>query len=337
MRLLIVTQVVDTTDPVLGFFHEWIKGVAARTESVMVICLKRGVFDLPANVTVVSLGKEDHVGRTTYIIRFLRYIVSFRKEYDKVFVHMNQEYIVLGGLIWKLLSKDIFFWRNHVYGNILTRFACLLSQTVFYTSPDSFTARYKKSMKMPVGIVVTDRETNLIRDELAYVVVSRISPIKQIDIIVRQFIKAIRLNPALSLKIYGGPLPGGEAYDREIRSLIEDQPHIKMMGPVEHAAVPRLYSASGFFINMTGKGSYDKTLLEALAYGSIPISNNPVISDIVGDPYCIHPHEDVSNKILLSAQTSLDQRNAVRVRGRAYVLEAHSLPVLIDTLMKKIS
>src|SRR3989344_8687589 len=58
MRLLIVTQKIDRDDDLLGFFHQWICEFARHCESVTVICLEKGEYALPANVRVLSLGKE---------------------------------------------------------------------------------------------------------------------------------------------------------------------------------------------------------------------------------------------------------------------------------------
>src|SRR5580704_11376753 len=97
MRLLICTQAVDLDDPVLGFFHRWIAELSKRCERVHVICLKEGRHELPANVFVHSLGKEGGRSRVKYLLNFYRYIRELRGEYDAVFVHMNSEYVVLGG------------------------------------------------------------------------------------------------------------------------------------------------------------------------------------------------------------------------------------------------
>ena len=59
MRLLVVTQIVDTNDSNLGFFHAWLQRIAAQVDSMIVLCLKKGEYQLPANVTVLSLGKEQ--------------------------------------------------------------------------------------------------------------------------------------------------------------------------------------------------------------------------------------------------------------------------------------
>ena len=102
MKLLIITQKVDKQDAVLGFFHRWLLEFTKNFEKITVICLERGVFDLPHNAKVLSLGKEQGKSRVKYLWNFYKYIWSERKNYDTVFVHMNQEYVLLGAPIWKI-------------------------------------------------------------------------------------------------------------------------------------------------------------------------------------------------------------------------------------------
>ena len=64
MKLLIVTQAIDSEHPILGFFHRWVEEFAKHCEHVHVICLQAGKHSLPANVTVHSLGKERITERT---------------------------------------------------------------------------------------------------------------------------------------------------------------------------------------------------------------------------------------------------------------------------------
>src|SRR3989344_2157532 len=96
-RLLIITQIIDVEDPVLGFFHDWVVEFSKHFQSIIAIALKTAKANLPENVKVLSLGKEKGKSRIKCIFNFLRYIVRNRRDYDAVFVHMNQEYILLGG------------------------------------------------------------------------------------------------------------------------------------------------------------------------------------------------------------------------------------------------
>src|SRR3989338_7648361 len=70
MKLLIITQKVNQEDSVLGFFHSWIREFASRFEEVTVICLEKGVYNLPENVEVFSLGKEEYKIQDTKKIFF---------------------------------------------------------------------------------------------------------------------------------------------------------------------------------------------------------------------------------------------------------------------------
>ena len=157
MRLLIVTQKVDKDDPVLGFFCGWIQAFAKKVDNIHVIALEVGEYDMPSNVSVHSLGKKKGsitgiLDRIKYAINFYKIIFRLRKEYDIVFVHMNQEYVLLAGLLWKIFGKKIMLWRNHAKGSFLTSIAVFWCNKVFCTSPSSYTARFKKTKIMPVGI-----------------------------------------------------------------------------------------------------------------------------------------------------------------------------------------
>src|SRR4051812_38865336 len=97
MKLLITTQKVDKNDPEFLFFYRWIEEFATKFSLVTVICLEERKHDLPANVKVFSLGKEQGESKLKYIKRFFSLIWAERANYDSVFVHMNPEYAVLGG------------------------------------------------------------------------------------------------------------------------------------------------------------------------------------------------------------------------------------------------
>src|SRR3989338_7521502 len=182
MKLLVITQKVDKNDPVLGFFHRWLEEFAKHYESIIVICLEKGAYDLPNNVKVLSLGKEDDGSRSEYILKFYKYIWEERENYDAVFVHMNQEYVILAGDLWRLLGKKIYLWRNHAKGNILTDLSVLLSNKVFCTSPQAFTARFKKTEIMPIGVDTEffKHDPNVVRGKNSALFLGRISPVKEV-------------------------------------------------------------------------------------------------------------------------------------------------------------
>ena len=152
MKLLVITQKVNRQDPVLGFFHNWVSKFAGKFERITLIGLENGAYDLPGNVQVYSLGKEVSSSKIKYVFNFYKYIWRERANYDAVFVHMNQEYILLGGLFWRIFGKKVYMWRNHHAGSVLTDLAVSFCKHVFCTSKYSFTAKYPKTILMPVGV-----------------------------------------------------------------------------------------------------------------------------------------------------------------------------------------
>ena len=146
MKLLIITQKVDRNDPILGFFHRWIIEFAKHFESIAVICLFEGEHNLPANVKVLSLGKEEGGARISktlrYIVRFYNYIWRERKNYDAVFVHMNPIYVVLGGVLWRMWKKKISLWYTHKSVDLKLRAAEKFVHFIFTASRSTSCKRY---------------------------------------------------------------------------------------------------------------------------------------------------------------------------------------------------
>jgi glycosyltransferase involved in cell wall biosynthesis len=270
MKLLIVTQKIDKNDPVLGFFVRWVEGFAKYTESIIVICLEKGEYKLPENVKVLSLGKENGHSRLKYIHRFYKYIIGEQQNYDTVFIHMNQEYVILGGLFWRSWGKKVFFWRNHAKGNIFTRIAVFFSDGVFCTSPKSFTAKFAKTKIMPVGIDTEffKPDPNVIREKDSVLMLGRISPVKK----VLEFIDWVK-NKDLKATIAGPILADDKEYGKLVLKSLT--PKIKYIGPVDQEWARRLYQSHEIYANFTLAGSMDKTVVEAAACGAKLEVRNP--------------------------------------------------------------
>lgn len=273
MKLLVITQKVDKNDPVLGFFHRWIEEFAKQFEFVTVICLEKGDYDLPVNVKVLSLGKKTYsqntmiyhsvVQRLKYIFKFYKYIWQERNNYDSVFVHMNQEYVLLGWKFWKLWGKKIFLWRNHAKGSWLTRLAVLFSNKVFCTSPQSYTARFKKTKIMPVGID-TDffkPDPEVFKKPGSILFLGRIAPVKK----VLEFINWVK-SKDFQATIAGPILIEDKEYGELVLKSLTSK--IKYIGPVDQEGAKRLYQSHEIYANFTPAGSMDKTIVEAAACGA---------------------------------------------------------------------
>jgi len=277
MRLLVITQKVNKEDPVLGFFHNWILKFSQEFESIVVICLEKGSYNLPSNVKVLSLGKEEGKSKLGSVTRFYKYVLAEKDNYDAVFVHMNQEYVILAGDFWWALGKKVYLWRNHQYGNLLTNLAVFLSDKVFYTSPSSYTARFKKAKKMPVGID-TDffkPDPSVTRIPNSILFLGRISPVKKVKEFTEWF---DTLGQNFTATVAGEALPKDNGYEMDVRSRASER--IKFIGPVNQDEALKLYQSHETYVNKTPAGSMDKTIFEAAACGMKLIVDNPDAQDI---------------------------------------------------------
>lgn len=340
MNILITTQKVDSADPILGFFHGWLLRFAAHYDKVTVICLYEGVHDLPPNVTVCSLGKERCASRIQYVINFFRYIYMYRKTYDRVFVHMNEEYILLGGVIWRLMGKRIFMWRNHKSGSWKTRFAVMLADKVFYTSPDSFTAQFKNTQSMPVGID-TDffmPDTGLVRS-IDVLYVGRISPIKRIDVLIDALshIKAKGLSVPRTIIV--GPVDNDldMKYKSRLIKLTTDlglDDFIEWRAQAVGKDLVKLYHQSKICVNVTESGSFDKTVVESIAAGCVPlVANQSVVSqwpEHIRSTCSFAGSEDLSRKLQVYAVSTDEERSHV-VQSLKPFVAINSLDTLMES------
>src|SRR3989344_7789407 len=283
MRLLIFTQAVDTNDPVMGFFHGWLREFSRKFEEITVIALKTGALSLPQNVKVHSLGKEKMSNKVVMIFRLL-FLIWRTRDTDAVLVHMNKEYVIAGWLVWKLKGIPVYFWYNHKYADWLARFAMKLSRKVFFTSMHSIGAKLAKAVSMPVGV-----DTELFKNDKpidsrgrTLLSLGRIDPVKKIDVLawaVDNLNKSDKEN--FNFTIAGSPGWGNERYAASIREILKpivDKGHVHFVGNVIHSRTVELFNQNKIFINLTESGSFDKTILEAMACGCLLIFPNKSVS-----------------------------------------------------------
>lgn len=334
MKLLILTQVVDTEDPVLGFFHRWIEEFAKHYEHIHVICLREGAHTLPHNVTVHSLGKEEGASRFTYVLRFYRYIWQLRKEYDAVFVHMNQIYVILGAPLWRLLRKPVGLWYVHKKVSMSLRCAVVLTNYIFTTSPESFGITTKKRHILGHGIdmaqfSLSKKEKH---DVLHVITAGRVSKTKRVKEMIAG-IEALRQSGVQArLTIVGGPVTKeDEQYKEEIERNLPQS--VTLRGNVAHRELADVLHTADVFLNLSDTGSMDKAVLEALASGVPVVTSNPAFKTLLGPSGLFIESNDatvLADHIVRAQKVEID---AVYARVRT----EHSLDRLICCITRELS
>ena len=342
MRLLIVTQVVDRTDPVLGFFHGWLTELATRFEHLEVICLYEGIHDLPSNVRVHSLGKEQGKhSRVSYAARFLWLAWKLRHEYDAVFVHMNQEYLLIGGWLWRLLGKPMYLWRNHYAGSGFTDIAALWCEKVFCTSKHSYTARYHKTVLMPVGID-TDRfyqDEHAVRTAKSILFLARMSPAKRPHLLVEALGTLIGKGVSFTSSIYGSPTENDVGYYENLKHQVEREglhDRVRFYPGVANEKVAGIFRAHDIVVNCSPSGMYDKTLFEAAASGCRVIAVSEDWKEVAGEALSFEDADTLAERLAQLLTAPADEVAMTR-RSLAALAADQSLSRLADQLVKELA
>ena len=341
MRLLICTQKVDINDPILGFFHRWIIEFAKRFESVIVICLEEGRHELPANVHVLSLGKEAGISRAKYIRRFYSYIWDERANYDLVFVHMNQIYVILGGLFWKLWNKKIGLWYTHRAVHLQLRVAVCLADEIFTAAPESFGLKTKKVHVIGHGIDVERfaKEAHYAHEGLRLVSIGRITRIKHLETLIEAVGLLKRESIEVHCTIVGSPVtPDDDSYFTEIKRSVESkglQGAVSFKPAVPQSEIGAYYHGNDLNINLTPTGGIDKVVLEGMAAGCLPIVSNEAFKPIFGA---------YADKLTFKFQDPTDLAGKIRDLWQAdstaivaYLLEKVRADFDVKTVVRKIT
>jgi glycosyltransferase involved in cell wall biosynthesis len=356
MRLLIITQIVDRTDRELGFFHEWLVAFAEKFERITVIGLKVGEYELPANVQVLSLGKPalsgpatgwEHAGlRVQYVTRFYRYIWKYRHDYDAVYIHQNQEYATLGGLLWRMLGKRVTLWRNHYAGSWRTDLAAFFCHKVFCTSKYSYTAKYTQTVIMPVG--VSDRmfypHDDIERIPRSILSLGRIAPSKKLEQLIEAFSLLIQRGVAFTASIVGSVQPEYEEYLADLKAkasvmCARESCSITFLPGAAYREIPEIYSAHDIFVNLSKSGMLDKTMFEAMLCETLVVSCNKDLRGEIRDQFLFEEDNPADLADRLEAMLSLAPDDRLRAAAglRAYAAREHALSQLVLRLHEELS
>ncbi len=342
MRLLVITQIIDRADPGLSFVHNWIEVFSKKFERMMVLCLKKGDYDLPGNVAVMSLGKERWQNRAKYVFLLFYFSIRHFRRYDAVLVHMNQEYILAAGWLWKLLGKRIYMWRNHYAGSPATDIASIFCTKIFCTSHYSYTARFKKTKFMPVGIdtSIFKADPSIKRKARSILSLGRVAPSKNIHTFI-QALSIMRDNKVeFTGDIYGNAKPGDEGYFDSLHQQVKEtklEKSVRFMAGVPNPTTPIVYSSHQIFINLSPNGMYDKTIFEAMACGCFVFASNDDLKDKIDPAFIFKYNDPVDLAQKLSAFLALsDVEQRKKAESINELVSHHTLSRLAEELQKEI-
>ena len=337
MKLLIITQVVDKNYVPLCFAVEWFREFGKQCEKVIVISQKVGEYDLPPNVQVHSLQKEEGKSKLLQVFRFYHLAWKYRKEYEAVFVHMTPIWVVFGAPLWIMLRKRMYLWYEARGTGWNLRLGLKFVRKAFSASPGGMPIKTKNSVLTGHGIDTaffifgsSPRDPNLI------LTVGRITKAKRLDLIVQCF---AALSPTYRLQITGVPIT---EEDYKTRAMLEAL--IQTLGietRVTFNTIPDeelrlVLKKATLFLHASEATSLDKAPLQAMASGCLVVTASPVVKPHVPEACRAEPKKmgEVTKKLLLLPKEE-DQK--LRKELRSIIERGHSLPTLIRKLVNEMA
>lgn len=359
MKLLILTQKVDIHDRgVLGFMHGWIEEFAKHCQQVVVICLERGKHKLPGNVKILSLGKEEFsrfpkhfrfLRRLVALLRFYSQIIKERQNYDKVFAHMNPEYIVLGGWLWKILGKKIGLWYAHGYVPISLRIAEKFTDIIFTSTKSGCRIKSDKIKVVGQGIDVdkfsiTNFQLSIDR-EFKIVTVGRISPVKDLETLIRAAEILVKEGQKIKVDIIGDAgLAEQEKYLKNLKEGVKKkglEGTVHFIGGVAYAEIADHLNSADLFVNAGHTSSLDKAIAEAMACGLPILTCNEALKEVLGEykdklMYPKKDYKELAKKIKYIISLEKADREKISRDLRQIIVDNHSLEGLVRKILEKL-
>ena len=348
MKLLIITQKVDANDDVLGFFVEWIRKLAGKAEQVSVICLFKGEYDLPDNVKIFSLEKEEGASKMKYLKRFYEYIWKLRNDYDSVFVHMNPQYVVLGAPFWKIWGKKIVLWYAHGYTPPALKLADKLIDIAVTSTPEGYRVPGTTKLKVIGQGIDTERfkpgskYRNIeISKYFKIISVGRITPSKDYETLIEAGEILKNSDVKFQVEIAGQPATGDDIkYAEKLKNELENKKMtdaFQFIGPIANKDLPPFLQSADLFVNMSHTGSLDKAILEAMACGLPVLTCNEALINVLGnynDQLMFPKRNDkaFAGKINFIMKMPIDRKETISSDMRRIVIENHNLDGFINKL-----
>lgn len=346
MKLLVITRKVDRNDSRIGAVYDWVKKLSERVEELRVIVWQKSDGSgLPVNVKIIELGDRHKFIKA---VKLERAVWRNIRDVDGVFCHMNPEYAILAAPIAKLFGKKIVSWYVHKQVSWRLKIMNWLTDIILTASEESCRLKNRKKIKVVGHGINTEyfKPLKNIQQKNKFIILTagRISPIKNHETLIRaiEILKEKNKISDLEVQIVGEPgLESQQDYLEKLRQMTENKElgdEIKFLGPVSYSRILPYYQNCDLFVNLSGTGSLDKAVLEAMACRKLVLASNEAFIGILGrinnnltvaerDPKAL------AEKINWARNLPESEKEAIGEKLRREVTENHSLDNLADKIL----
>ncbi|GEM_PF-2693953 len=349
-KLLMVSRILDSKDPVGSFTQQWAKKIVSKVECLYFICLEAyNVTIDDQNFKYFSMGKEKGYGRLRLLLNYYKYLFKLMKDVDVFFGHMNSMYTVLAVPVAWIYRVRVISWVAFGPGaNFMIRLNALLSDWMVTATEDSLEINSKKKKVVGHGIdVSTFRPFSDNKREKKIITHGRLSEIKNQKTLLRacSHISDTMRKRRWKIEIFGrAPTEKSRNYKAGLKKLAEDlsiSDLVTFKDPVSNYEVPEILNKSSIFVDMTSVGGAGKSVLESMATETITVLCTDTFNDHLGEEltealiYRPKDPKDLAEKLKNLIDLIESDRNRAAEIGRDLrdiVVKHHNL----DTLMEKI-
>lgn len=344
MRLLVFNLATDVDDPVLGFATRWLQVLSERVESIAVVTMRAGRIDLPTNVRVWSVGKEQGYSELRRAVRFYRLLGGLLRtqRIDVCFSHMIPVFSVLAAPVLRRQGIPLVTWYAHREVTSVLKLAHWLSDAMVASTETAYQYRRDKLVVVGQGVDTEWFVPLAPPDDPPLVVsVGRIAPIKDLLTLVRALAvvrdHGLRVHGAL----VGDALPRDQSYARRVQTEIVQlglADSVQVVGWQAPAEVRRWYQRATVHVNLAPTGAPDKAAFEAMASGRPSLVANEAFRPTLG-PWAERlqfKHGDATDLAAHLAGVLAMPAEARQQMGsdlREQVIARHSLQRLADRMV----
>jgi len=359
MRLLFVTQTIDADHPALAQTIDLVRELAARSESVTVLCDSVRRHDLPPNVELVTFGARS---RTSRGLRFERAAaaVLLRSEGrpDAAVVHMVPLFLLLLAPLAKARSVPLLLWYTHWHAGRSLRLATTLADTVLSVDRRSFPLTTAKLHPTGHAIDVArfapvegapaeeaPAEETPTSERLRLLALGRMARWKGYETMLEGLRLAVARGLDAELELRGPALTEDErAHGAELEQLVADSEElrgrVRLQPPVSRDRIPALLQTAHALLSATqprGGETLDKVVYEAAACGVPVVASNTALTEFLGDldlelRFPPRDAEALARVLLELGAATLEERRRVGLELRQRVIAGHSVESWADTV-----
>jgi glycosyltransferase involved in cell wall biosynthesis len=354
VRLLFVTQTVDADHPALAQTVDVLGALAARCETVTVLCDSVGRHDLPGNVHFRTFGAANRARRGFRFLHALAGLLLRSSARPRaILVHMVPLYLVLAAPLAKPLRVRLALWYTHWHAGRLLKLATALADVVLSVDRRSFPLDSPKLRGIGHAIDIERFVPSSERagsGPLQLLALGRTARWKGYDTMLDALERALARGLDAELEIRGPQLSEDERTHRhELEARVAASPalsdRVRIEPPLPRAELPALLARTDALVSATqprGSETLDKVVYEAAACGVPVIASNAALAEFLGDlslelRFPPRDPDRLADTLLAVAAAGPEGRAEVGAELRRRVVAGHSVGAWADAVAAAIT